>query len=754
MKIHGLLYMRFDKNKEVWGILITIFLCLIMAYPIIGHVLISPNEYMYTFGGDGLTIYYDMIYHVMYGNGTHFTGMNYPYGEMIYMTDAQGALTQILQWINSNVYNISDYIVGIVNFLNAFSIILGSIILYILLRKFKIEIWISIVFSALIILLSPQIFRLISHFGLAYLFAIPLCFLWIIRKQENLKIEWFDVFVFFLILFMTFNNPYLGFIMAAVLGLSGAYLWIKHRFKIKHLYISFIGVLPLLMVFSYLKFFDNVKDRLKIQWGYFDLMTLPEGVIRPSNSHMDVLLQLIGNQGNSLDFENKLNLGIVTVVLGILCILSLIFKKFLKSSFSVSETFKPILIASLLLFVYASGYFFLPFKQDFIEDKLSFMLMFKAVGRLSWPFYYSMTILAVLYLNHLFKNLNKPLGIVFVLLVAIIWKWEINTYVLPEFRDKKHSNFLSVKQSDKVLNIFGENNIKVSDFQAILSLPKLMTWTDNFVSEVNWSAQYNSMNISRTTGLPLINAMLSRMSIGQTAEKVELHAHPYIRKSLVDKLDGEKDILIVLGHDYPALTLGEAYLIDMSDTLYYEPNGFVLMRLAVKNINNNQTFKKAKEKIEESNHVNIDHFYMGYDEDDSRYSYFGKGSMKISKGVHNIFSDTLISPFEDSYTFSMWTRFDNKKYGIGWFTCEVKEENGNVIYRETPDTRRSNDVHGEWIRTEMTFPVKDRCTINITFDTNRELYIDELLIQPAKSTIIHKDTSKNRVLFNGYRIEL
>lgn len=88
---------------------------------------------MYTFGGDALTICYDIKYHVCHGSGTMFKGMNYPHGELIFLTDAQGALTMILQWIN-NLVNICDYVVGIINFLNAFSVLIASAMMYYIFR--------------------------------------------------------------------------------------------------------------------------------------------------------------------------------------------------------------------------------------------------------------------------------------------------------------------------------------------------------------------------------------------------------------------------------------------------------------------------------------------------------------------------------------------------------------------------------------------------------------------------------------------
>ena len=150
---------------------------------------------------------------------------------------------------------------------------------------------------------------------------------------------------------------------------------------------------------------------------------------------------------------------------------------------------------------------------------------------------------------------------------------------------------------------------------------------------------------------------------------------------------------------------------------------------------------------------NVPHYYNGFEDENARYSYFGKGSKLCQKGDHVLYFDTITSQLSDKYTFSIWTRFDHQKYGIGWFTCEVKNKDGNVIYKETPDTRRSNDVHNDWIRTELTFPVEQNCSVKISFNTNRKLYIDELLIKPDSSKIVIKNPNSTEILFNGFKIE-
>ena len=70
-----------------------------------------------------------------------------------------------------------------------------------------------------------------------------------------------------------------------------------------------------------------------------------------------------------------------------------------------------------------------------------------------------------------------------------------------------------------------------------------------------------------------------------------------------------------------------------------------------------------------------------------------------------------------------------------------------------PDTRRSNDIQDDWIRTELTFPVDKNCTVEISYFTTRDMIIDELLIRPDTSTIIIQDYEKKEMLYNGFSIK-
>lgn len=744
--------MQILKSHDWKWLFLNLVLCFLMVFSINGVYFISPNAHMHAIGGDALTIYYDVAYHVCYGDGDILTGMNYPDGELIFLTDAQGALAILLQWINSYLVNISSYSVGIVNWLSAISILLGAVFVHLVLREFKVNAVNATIFSPLITIMSPQIFRVSGHFGLAYLFIIPFFFLWVLRRSKKPEFHNIDILVFLLLLGLTFNNPYTGFISCSILIFSGAFIWVKNRFNSKSLYISGMGLLGLLLPFIYFKIFDPVDDRIKIQWGFFDYKASILGYLSPNGTLTSDIVKLLRFQIKEIQFEAMMYIGIVSLLL-LIAMFILFFIKSSKISYRVPTEFQPLLFATIMLFLYASGAFFLPFDQDMMEDKFSVLLMFKAVGRLGWPLYFSLTILSVLFLDHIIKKLPLWAAIVSTVLPFLIWNWEVNTYIKPKFKDHIYDNCFDRKHSDQVISLLKEKNIEPDSFQAILSLPKMMSWNDNFICDVNWSAQFHSMKISLATGLPIVNAMLSRMSVGQVSERIELLANPIIYKSLPEKFPNQKDLLIVLGFDHQPLTVGENFLLEISDTLFHEPNGYTLLRLPISKINNNKYYKTTKLLIGDTLHQNVPYFYNGFESDSATDVYYGNGAKLYNKGDRQIFFDTIKSPISDKYTFSVWTKIDHQKYGLGWFKCEVKRQNGDVIYKEVPDTRRSNDVQDDWIRTELTFPVETNCTVEISYFTTRDMIIDELLIRPETSTIIMQDYERKEMLYNGFKIK-
>ena len=234
--------------------------------------------------------------------------------------------------------------------------------------------------------------------------------------------------------------------------------------------------------------------------------------------------------------------------------------------------------------------------------------------------------------------------------------------------------------------------------------------------------------------------MLSRISTGQALESIELLANPLVEKSLQDKFPNKKDLLLLVGGDNPNLSAGEKYLISASDTLLNSPS-YTLMRLPLNKINDfvnqREIFLNAntnQEKTDTSTFI-----YQNFESDGSTdFAYYGKSSKKINKGSQQILKYKFENPIDSHYICSVWTRVDHQKYGIGWFKCLIKNEKDEIVFEQGPDTRKSKDVHDEWIRTEVKFPVQKGYTVEINFDVNRIVYIDELLIRPENRVHIQQ----------------
>jgi len=55
------------------------------------------------------------------------------------------------------------------------------------------------------------------------------------------------------------------------------------------------------------------------------------------------------------------------------------------------------------------------------------------------------------------------------------------------------------------------------------------------------------MRLSAATGIPMISSMLSRMSVSQCAEAIQMLAHPVVHRDLIPKLPNQKDLLLLVG---------------------------------------------------------------------------------------------------------------------------------------------------------------------------------------------------------------
>ena len=719
--------MKVLLQKEWFWAALAAVLCFAITYSFIGPYYTDPNNHMYAFGGDALTIYYDVAYHTCYGTGDRLTNMNYPYGELIFLTDAQGALSVILQWINRNLFDVCDCAIGAMHLFATLLLLCSAVVVYYLLRALEVSKTLALVFGVSITILSPQMIRFISHFGLAYPFLIPLTMLWYLRKRKKEKFEIRDLLFLAILIFFAFNNPYTGMgATGLLLVLSLLSLFFK-RYRLAGI-LGIVGVTAFLVPLVYFKLNDSITDRLTQQWGYFYFQASFEGMYTPPGSLMDQFYQKLFHIVHDVQFESWVNLGFATILLLASLIIAKVYFIFRKIELKLNESALLLFGASLIMYAYAAGWFFLPFKEEFVEEKMGFLLMFKAVSRLSWPFYFGASILAVVYFQEITKKAAACCFNILIILIVLANLWEIHDYVVPRFNNTQHDNFFSKAKKDDIREVIKQGKVDMTQYQAMLSLPKQMYWTDLFLSEINFNSQFYGNSISMATGIPLINSMLSRISIGQTAEAIEMVANPLVERSLPGKFPNQKDILLILGADHLPLTLGEQFLTAVADTVLKHP-AFTLFRLPLNRINDNKYVTEAKAApVQPVKANNI--YHQNFDNTPSVPHYFGQGAKEYDKGANVLFEGSIAEVTDSVYTFSIWTHIDHLKYGIGDFLITISNDKNERVAEKFMETRRSNEVHDEWIRSETEFPLKKGDKIKVVFNANRKLVVDELLIKP------------------------
>ncbi|MBK7009344.1 MAG: hypothetical protein IPH36_12320 [Saprospiraceae bacterium] len=118
---------KFSIDSPNAGLLLVVILAIVLGWPMFGTYFFHPNQHMYAFGGDALTLYYNVAYHACYGNGSHLSSMAYPDGELIFLTDAQGSLALLLSGLRELGLPVCDYAVGIVNGLGVWGYVLSAV---------------------------------------------------------------------------------------------------------------------------------------------------------------------------------------------------------------------------------------------------------------------------------------------------------------------------------------------------------------------------------------------------------------------------------------------------------------------------------------------------------------------------------------------------------------------------------------------------------------------------------------------------
>lgn len=752
------------RTAELWRQLAVLLLTVLGLFPVFKAYFYRPNSLSYAFGGDALVLYYDMVYHLKHGQGTHFQGMNYPYGEYIFLTDAQGALATVLQWFSQHLFDISDYAAGIIHSLNLFLVPLAALLVYLILKALDIRPMVRLPFGVLIAILAPQMLRLKGHFGLAYPFLIPLAMLWFIRKYRNDgKLEWRDLGMLTVLVFFTFNNPYTGFSAAGLLLCAGGISIVWALFTKKNLWAAFVslgmGGLAVLVPFLFFRINDTATDRVQQQFGFFFYNASLEGLLYPPGSLLHQYLKYKGvGLLDEIQVESWMNIGIVaSFFLALLLLRGLVFPFFKNWTKLLPSDFSLLLAGSAAMFLLAANNNIYDWEKSWIETHLGPLLMFKASARIGWSLYFTATIAAVIYLDFLLRKIKwKSFAFTLMVLPVVVWYYEFNEYIGTRYQGVFEGNFFSKDNQELLQSQLDDSQFQPEDYCAILSIPTMEQWSDLMVTNMDWATQFYSLRISALTGLPLLNAQLSRISTGQAAEGIQLNSHPVIQKERLLKLPDHKDILLVVDSEFKSLSVGEQAMVDVSKPVLLDKT-FSLYRLPQDSIAalHQRYLNLARNQFEAIGDNSSECLHLSFDDQKNPNYFFGGGAFHVKTGNNLVAEIKLPDQPDSNYLFSAWHRLDYSRFDSGNWRATVLDSLGNPVFVTTISGLDVRDVQDGWIRVDGSIETRSGKSVRLEITCSREIDVDEVMLQPKgkDKTFIRDDKSSTHFLWNGFRVK-
>jgi len=668
-----------------------------------------PSCHLFVDSADGLKNYFTGAYFVKHDDfGIWSQGMNYPYGEHVVYTDNQPVVSMILKAVNEAI-PMDQHVIGTINMLMILSLILAAICLYFIMRNLGLPRWYSAILAIPIALLSPQVARFNGHYSLAYAFYLPLFLLLLIRWVKTgsglargaLLTGW--------IAFMGFTHLYFFFIASVFLIFFGFVHWAFRRFKWNRITArtAMIVLASTFIVYGTVKVTDTIEDRPETVYGLYVYTAKLKGTFLPWFGPYTETWQSMGK--TRPDIEGTSYLGAPAVLLFLPIVLWMILmvrRRYFKRNKAASgqrrlerDPAHPLILFSsgLLVWFVATGWIY-SIGAGALVDIFPVIGQFRSLGRIAWIFYYVCGITTAYALYNIAKakeaRWKRIAWTAATVLLTAAWIWEGHAYIQTEVLDRPISENKIFRGTTPYIDLLDQNDLTPDDFQASFQIPIASIGSEKIAIERGYWWMRQSWQCAWETGLPIITSAMSRTSVSQSLDMVQLLSDPWIRKKRLDHMD-DRPLLLLVGREEKRRIPAENRLVTLATSLgpVNDVDVYILPISAFENI----------EPVPEISPIISASFENG----DDAFSLSGKASFLSEETMEMFYT------FQDTFTsrgvleFSAWTRLGPRTPFFANIRHEVANTAGNVVLRD--DFNRYNipihNVIGNWVETKFYFSV-------------------------------------------------
>lgn len=514
------------------------------------------NNYFFSTNHDGIKNYYTYLYYLKYDSGFHFSGMAYPYGDLITFTDNQPLLVLFIRCMDTFGFQCSNHALLIFNGLLLLALPLTAWMVYKLLRHYGVTLVYAFFIALAITFLNPQIERLAGHYALAYGFVIPLFWLLDIRVNRTEKQWLWITLTIFIVLAFTFLHVYylaVALIFYSFSGIARAMISDRSKKTLLHIAAVYIQValLPMAIFKIFLLVIDPVKDRVAFPYGFVYHRASYRSLFFSSNSPFDRFIPDFIKVGK-LDLEGHAYLGVFALAFSIYVIFTFVRHtirekrwNFNQLNLTGNDSFKPYIILAFLALCIGTAFpFYMP-PFDVVIEWVTPLAQFRSPGRFAWIFFFLFTIFFYLTLYRIARNSpSRIMSFLFPLVILIslfegVW---FSAKKLIELNETTLGSEFLKNDLEKPIAAYG---LDTSQFQALVVFPFFAIGTEKAGCDgTNHSILY-AMKTSYHTGLPLVNYMMSRTSVSEGLEIAQLTGNAFIHKEYPARLAPGKPLLLL-----------------------------------------------------------------------------------------------------------------------------------------------------------------------------------------------------------------
>lgn len=745
-------------------------------------VILHPNQHLFGNDGDAIKNYFTYCFHIAHDTSyVEFEGMNYPYGENFLYTDCHPVLADAFKLLSSKFSFFNSHSIGILNFIMMLSIFLTFIVCYFLLKEFNVNNWLSLIYCIGITILAPQLFRLGGHLALSYSVAIPLSWLLLIRTLKNINRPYNLIILFINNLFWLFIHAYLGVIILFFLACIVVVTFISdaNRRKETWHYLRIISavLVPVIMFYLFTVLTDTHVGRTENPSGFFLYNAEFDDVFLPNHQPLRPLFDKLSGNTIKLEWEAWSYVGFSTTILFLVMLVLFIIKLFkwnkpshLNQIFT-SRYLNISIISAAIVLLFAMAF---PFKQIHgLIDILPFVKQFRATGRFTWPFYFVATVFLANVMQEMYTRTSKqPQKTGVILLCIIIGVFNVIEGI-PYHKDASNSitksKNLFAKELLPASYLNAIKSINTSDYQAIITLPFYYQGSESYSRPRNDETARASMVISYHTGLPIMCANLTRTSIQESKNIVQVVSPDFYKKEILKDLPGNKPFLVI--RTTAIITSYEEDIFKKCKPVYVNDE------LSIYSLQKEDLFKSSARTIFntykqiEPSLFKRDQFYLSTD---STFIYFngfeslksekpfrGKGCFQSIKKGKNTFAEFAPNTFSagKKYHVSVWM-FNGQNDALNdWFRFIIEEfdEEKNTWQSTTYFPEQSEVLKGDWSLIEGTFEVKNpKSKVYIVTKGKDEskgpLFVDDLLIKEYGVDVYSLNKKEDTLFYNNHEV--